>query len=125
MSAGEIVHPDTAVEVPRLRVNWIAGPWTDLPWFIGGALGGYALFAMHAVFALDMFTVWLVWYVLLDVPHFFGTYVRTYLDPVERRRRPLLLYGSLGFPLVGPAVVLVCYLMFTYGDKTLADYHRV
>ena len=99
---------DLAHAAPRFRLGWIAGPATDLPWFIGGAVAGYALFAMHAALAWDMATVGLLWYVLLDIPHFFGTYVRTYLDPVERRRRPLLLWGSLALPLVGPALVLAC-----------------
>ena len=73
---------------PRFSVRWIADPRTDVPFLIGGALAGYALFATHAVLAWDVFTVWLVWYVLSNLPHFFGTYVRTYLDPTERRRRP-------------------------------------
>jgi hypothetical protein len=124
MSAGDI-SPPQAADAPRFRVNWIAGPWTDLPWFIGGALCGYALFAMHAVLAWNMELVWLVWYVLLDIPHFFGTYVRTYFDPVERGRRPLLLYGSLAFPLIGPALLGIGYLIWAFGPAWLQPYHRL
>ncbi|MBY0232786.1 MAG: hypothetical protein K2W96_26185 [Gemmataceae bacterium] len=106
-----------ALARPRFRAGWIAGPWTDLPWLIGGALTGYALFALYASMPHQMDTIWLVWYVLLDIPHFFGTYLRTYLDPVERRRRPLLIYGSLAFLLVGPATILACCALFAAGSK--------
>src|SRR5262249_23959072 len=82
----------------RVRLGWIVNAPTALPWFTGGALLGYALFTLHAGLGLDakqMFTVWLVWYVLMDIPHFFGTYARTYLDREERHRRRRLLLGSL------------------------------
>jgi len=124
MSAAELPSPP-ADFAPRFRVNWIAGPWTDLPWFIGGALGGYALFAMYAFALWPMETIWLVWYVLLDIPHFFGTYVRTYLDPVERERRPLLLYGSLGLVLVGPSLIGLGCLLWAWGPEWAATYHRL
>lgn len=122
MSAGELTPPQ-ASESPRFRVNWIAGPWTDLPWFIGGALGGYGLFALYAGLGWPMDTIWLVWYVLLDIPHFFGTYVRTYMDPVERGRRPLLLYGSLAFPLIGPGLLGLGYLVWRWGPAWAAPYY--
>ncbi len=124
MSAGEIAPPESlAATRARFSCKWIAGPWTDLPWFIGGALGGYLLFALYAVVGWSMATIWLVWYVLLDVPHFFGTYVRTYMDPVERAKRPRLLYGSLLFPLIGPAALLIGYFMFTWGSPEVAKLH--
>lgn len=99
----------------RWKMGWIVGPATDLPWFIFGALAGYAMFFLHAGLALNMFTVWLVWYVFLDVPHFFGTYARTYLDKEELRTRKRLLFGSLAFPLIGPAILLVCYFLYRSG----------
>ncbi|MFO0968133.1 MAG: hypothetical protein U0793_21465 [Gemmataceae bacterium] len=57
-----------------------------------------------------MFTVWLIWYVFIDVPHFFGTYARTYLDRGEFPQTQALLLGSLVFPLIGPALILVADL---------------
>ena len=62
-------------------------PRFDLAWFIGGAATGYGMLALHAVFGLDMITVWFAWFVLLDSPHFFATWSRTYLDREEWRGR--------------------------------------
>lgn len=103
----------------RWKMGWIVGPATDLPWFIFGALAGYAMFFLHAGLALNMFTVWLVWYVLLDVPHFFGTYARTYLDKEELRSRKRLLFGSLAFPLIGPALILLGYGLYASGNEII------
>lgn len=125
MSVGELAAPSApALERPRFRCGWIAGPGTDLAWFIGGAALGYALFALHAVLALDMVTVWLFWFTLSNMPHFFGTYVRLYLDREERRRRPALAWGSLGVVAAGPGVLLVCAALYRAGGG-LARWHRV
>jgi len=99
----------------RWRVAWIVGPGTDLPWFILGALAGYAMFFLHAGLHWNMFTVWLAWYILLDIPHFFGTYSRTYLDKEERRNRRSLLLGSLLLPLVGPFLILIGFAIYASG----------
>lgn len=130
MSVGELtpavvtqMEPDQAP--PRVRMSWIVNARTDLPWFIGGALGGYALFAMHAALGWDMFTVWLVWYVLLDIPHFFGTYVRTYLDREEMRRRRTLLLGSLGWLIVGPMILLLSYGLYRSGLEPLTSHYQL
>ena len=93
----------------RLSVNWIISRRTDLCCFIGGALAGYAMFFLHAGLGLNMITVWFIWYMVLDAPHFFGTYSRTYLDREEMRTRRRLLLGSLLLLLVGPAIVLLSY----------------
>ena len=67
----------------------------DLTWFIAAALTGYAIFFMHARLGWDMVTIWFLWVVLLDSPHLFGTFSRTYLDKREFRRRSTLLISSL------------------------------
>jgi hypothetical protein len=81
----------------------------DLVWFVGGALTGYAMFYLHAGLSLDMLTVWFVWFLLLDSPHFFGTYSRTYLDREQWRERRRLLLGSLTLFLIPPLVLLASY----------------
>lgn len=96
----------------RWRTGWIADPWTDLCWFIGGALAGYGLFFLHAGLQWDMLKVWVVWYVFVDAPHFFGTHARTYLDREEFRRRRLLLLGSLGWLVVGPVLILLSWVLY-------------
>jgi hypothetical protein len=74
-----------------LSVNWIINRRMDRTWFIGGALGGYALFFMHAGLGWDMVGIWFLWMVFLDTPHFFGTFSRTYLDKREFQQRRKLL----------------------------------
>ncbi|MGB0716875.1 MAG: hypothetical protein ACPGXK_13415 [Phycisphaerae bacterium] len=98
-----------------LSMSWIVGPRTDLLCFIGAAVLGYGMFFLHAGLALDMIFVWLVWYMFLDAPHFFGTYSRTYFDKQEMKTRRTLLLGSLALPLVGPTILLSSYLLFAAG----------
>lgn len=101
---------NTGVE-NRLSMNWIVNQRADLLWFIGGALTGYAMFFLHAGLHLDMATVWFLWVVFIDSPHFFGTYVRTYFDKEEFQKRRRLLIGSLAWLLVGPAMIGSSYLL--------------
>ena len=100
---------------PPASVRWIVGQRFDLVWFVGGALTGYAMFFLHAGLSLDMLTVWFVWFVLLDSPHFFGTYSRTYLDREQWRERRGLLLGSLALFLVAPLVLLASFAMHRAG----------
>jgi len=99
----------------RVSTNWIVNRKSDLLWFIGGALAGYALFFMHSGFNLDMVTIWFLWIIFLDTPHFFGTYVRTYFDKEEWHNRKKLLIGSFAWLLVGPATIGLSYLLFQSG----------
>lgn len=98
-------------DVNRMSMNWIVNRKSDLLWFIGGALAGYGMFFLHAGLRVDMITVWFLWVVLLDSPHFFGTYVRTYFDKEEFHKRKKLLIGSLAWFLVGPAAIGISYLL--------------
>ena len=65
------------------------------------ALSGYALFFMHAGLGWDMVRIWFLWVVLLDSPHLFGTFSRTYLDRREFQQRKKLLTWSLLWFLAG------------------------
>jgi hypothetical protein len=96
-------------------VNWIINRRIDLTWFIGAALGGYALFFMHAGLGWDMVGIWFLWVVFLDTPHFFGTFSRTYLDKREFQQRRKLLTWSLLWFLAGPATILLGYGLFELG----------
>jgi hypothetical protein len=95
--------------------NWIINRRMDLTWFIGAALSGYALFFMHAWLGWDMVRVWFLWVVLLDSPHLFGTFSRTYLDKREFQHRRTLLTWSLLWFLAGPAMILLGYGLFELG----------
>jgi hypothetical protein len=100
---------------PSLSVNWIVGKKVDLAAFIGGAFAGYAIFFMHAGLGWDMLLIYLLFITFLDTPHFFGTYLRTYLDRQEFRVRRRLLLGSLLWLAAGPLVLLGCYACYRYG----------
>jgi len=95
--------------------KWIVGRKVDLSAFIGGALAGYLVYFMHAGLGWDMLLIYILFITFLDTPHFFGTYLRTYLDKQEFRARRRLLLGSLLWIPVGPFILLICYLLFTAG----------
>jgi hypothetical protein len=77
--------------------GWIASARYDGAFFFGSAVlavlaGVLVLMAPPLVVPL-----WWVWLGLVDGPHFAATWMRTYLDPHERRTRRRLLLGSLVF----------------------------
>jgi len=85
----------TPVTEARFSTQWIVGKRVDLFAFIGGALAGYMVFFMHAGLGWDMMLIYLLFITFLDTPHFFGTYLRTYLDRQEFKVRRTFLLGSL------------------------------
>lgn len=99
----------------QISTKWIVGKRVDLIAFIGGALAGYLVYFMRAGLGWDMLFIYLIFVTFLDTPHFFGTYLRTYLDRQEFRARRRLLLGSLFWLPAGPAVLLLCYGLFTAG----------
>ena len=98
-----------------LNANWIIDKRVDLVAFIGGALAGYFIFFLHAGLGWDMLLIYVLFITFLDTPHFFGTYLRTYLDRQEFRVRKGLLLGSLLWLVSGPFVLLVCYCLYSAG----------
>jgi hypothetical protein len=105
--------PMAQPSVDRYSMNWIVNKKADLLLFIGGALTGYIMFFLHAGLHLNMLTVWFIWVVFIDTPHFYSTYLRTYFDKEEFQARKKLLIGSLGWLFVGPAIVGLSYILFS------------
>ena len=99
----------------QLSTKWIINRRMDLLWFIGGAGAAYGLFFVHAGLGWDMVGIWFLWVILLDSPHFFGTFSRTYLDKQEFAQRKRLLTWSLLWFLVGPACILLAWALFALG----------
>lgn len=95
-----------------IAFNWIIDKKTDLTWFIGGALSGYFLIFLNAGLGWDMISIWFVWVTLIDTPHFFGTYSRTFLDKEEFKKRKKLLLGSTAWFFVGPLMIGLSYLLY-------------
>jgi hypothetical protein len=89
-----------------VSLRWIIGTRDDLVWFIGSVISSYLLLALYVSGVLPL--VWMIatWAILIDAPHVFGTFSRTYFDRSERRERKRLLWGSLLFFVVGPLMVM-------------------
>jgi len=102
------------VRSARLALPWVIDARTDLGWFVGGALLSLAFLAALLASAHPE-TIWLAWATLVDTPHYFGTYSRTYLDPAERTRLRGRLLGSLGLLAVGPVAVGLCAVLHRAG----------
>jgi hypothetical protein len=84
------------------------------------------LFGFYVAGLLPLFPMLLTWAVLIDAPHVFGTFSRTYFDREERRARPRLLWGSLFFFAVGPLMVFAhLALVFFFLAALWAYYHLV
>jgi hypothetical protein len=98
--------PLAAEVAGAFSLRWIIGARDDLVWFIGSVASSYLLFGLYASGLLPLFPMLLAWAVLIDAPHVFGTFSRTYFDREERRARKRLLWGSLLFFAVGPAMVV-------------------
>src|SRR5919206_832688 len=109
-----------------LSVRWIISARDDLVWFIGSVLSSYALLVLYITGLLPL--VWMVatWAILIDAPHVFGTFSRTYFDRAERRARKRLLWCSLLFFAVGPVMVLAgAGVVFFFLAALWAYYHLV
>jgi len=109
-----------------LSVRWIINGREDLVWFIGSVASSYALFALYVGGILPLIPMVAAWAILIDAPHVFGTFSRTYFDRSERKSRKRLLLGSLLFFVVGPVLVLLGLgLPFFFGAALWAYYHLV
>src|SRR5687767_9986612 len=109
-----------------LSVRWIINEREDLIWFIGSVASSYVLFALYVGGILPLIPMVAAWAILIDAPHVFGTFSRTYFDRTERKSRKRLLLGSLLFFVVGPlAVILGVGLVFFFIAALWAYYHLV
>jgi hypothetical protein len=96
---------------------WIISRREDLLWFQGSVLAGLALLTLFAVAApLDDATfvpgnfvvlALLLWGVLFDGTHVWGTYARSYLAPDDTSRAALPGAWSWGIFAVGPALAVL------------------
>ena len=109
-----------------ISLRWIISGREDLVWFIGSVASSYALFALYVGGILPLVPMVAAWAILIDAPHVFGTFSRTYFDRAERVSRKRLLWGSLLFFIVGPVMVLLGLgLVFFFLAALWAYYHLV
>src|SRR6185503_14938980 len=112
--------------VSALSVRWIINAREDLIWFIGSVAASYALMVLYVTRILPLIPMVAGWAILIDAPHVFGTFSRTYLDKSEWQTRKRLLLGSLLFFIVGPALVLLgAGFTFFFVAALWAYYHLV
>jgi hypothetical protein len=112
---------------PRsVSLRWIINGREDLVWFIGSVVSSYALLVLYIKGAIPLIPMVALWAILIDAPHVFGTFSRTYFDRTERRNRTRLLLGSLLFFAVGPLMVFLgAGLIFFFLAALWAYYHLV
>lgn len=109
-----------------LSMRWLISARDDLIWFIGSVASSYALLFVYLKGWLPLIPMMAMWAILIDAPHVFGTFSRTYFDKTERRERSRLLWGSLLFFAVGPLMVLAGGgLLFFFFAALWAYYHLV
>jgi hypothetical protein len=124
-SAATLIAP-VGAQARSLSVRWIISARDDLVWFIGSVVSSYALFALYVGGIVPLVPMVAAWAILIDAPHVFGTFSRTYFDREERRARARLLWGSLAFFAVGPLLVLAGLgLVFFFLAALWAYYHLV
>jgi hypothetical protein len=122
----------TSVEVidrvePRvISLRWIISARDDLIWVIGSVVSSYLLLFLYVKQILPLVPMVAFWAILIDAPHVFGTFSRTYFDRTERHNRARLLWGSLLFFAVGPVMVYAgAGLVFFFIAALWAYYHLV
>jgi hypothetical protein len=113
-------------QTKALSLRWIINARDDMLWFIGSVASSYALLALYLTGLLPLYWMAATWAILIDAPHVFGTFSRTYFDRSERKSRGRLLWWSLLFFLVGPIMVLAGFgLVFFFLAALWAYYHLV
>ena len=109
-----------------ISLRWIISARDDLVWFIGSVLTSYALLLLYVQGIVPLVPMVALWAILIDAPHVFGTFSRTYFDRAERKNRARLLWGSLLFFAIGPLFVLAGQaFVFFFVAALWAYYHLV
>src|SRR5881398_2617504 len=120
---------ETIIDQTRPRaisLRWIINSREDLIWFIGSVAASYALLILYVTGILPLVPMVAGWAILIDAPHVFGTFSRTYFDASEWKTRRRLMLGSLLFFVVGPALVLLGFgFTFFFVAALWAYYHLV
>src|SRR4051794_5654608 len=120
------VEAISSTSTGAISLRWIISARDDLLWFIGSVASSYALLILYVTGILPLLPMVAAWAILIDAPHVFGTFSRTYFDRSERQNRARLLWGSLLFFAVGPLMVLAGVgLVFFFIAALWAYYHLV
>src|SRR5438094_6607855 len=112
---------------PRaISLRWIINAREDSIWFIGSVASSYALLILYSAGILPLIPMVAGWAILIDAPHVFGTFSRTYFDASEWKTRKRLMLVSFLFFVVGPGMVLLgAGFTFFFIAALWAYYHLV
>ncbi len=114
------------VQSRAISLRWIISARDDLFWLIGSVASSYLLLILYVKGILPLVPMVALWAILIDAPHVFGTFSRTYFDRTERQNRSRLLWGCLVFFTIGPLMVYFgAGLMFFFVAALWAYYHLV
>src|SRR5215213_5198053 len=109
-----------------ISLRWIISARDDATWFIGSVVSSYVLLILYVTGLVPLVPMVAAWAILIDAPHVFGTFSRTYFDRTERKNRARLLWGSLLFFAIGPLMVLAgAGFVFFFVAALWAYYHLV
>ena len=109
-----------------ISLRWIISARDDMIWFIGSVVSSYVLLILYVWGIVPLIPMVAAWAILIDAPHVFGTFSRTYFDRAERHNRARLLWGSLLFFAIGPVLVLAGFgFVFLFVAALWAYYHLV
>src|SRR5829696_553264 len=126
MSATTTTTLKEAAPARVVSARWLISARDDLVWFIGSVATSYALFALYVGGLVPLVPMVAAWAILIDAPHVFATFSRTYFDREERRTRSRLLWWSLLFFAAGPLFVLAGLgFAFFFVAALWAYYHLV
>lgn len=109
--------------------RWIISRRDDLVWFLGSALAGYFTLAVVLTSPPLARPIFLVWFYLVNGPHFFETATRTYLDQNHRKTIPRWLWMIVPMTIIpGAAIALggetVLFILgTTWGTFHIAKQH--
>src|SRR6195256_5587278 len=113
-------------QAAAISLRWIISARDDLVWFIGSVITSYALLILYVRGIVSLLPLVAAWAILIDAPHVFGTFSRTYFDRTERQNRARLLWGSLLFFVVGPVMLIAgAGFVFFFVAALWAYYHLV
>lgn len=121
----------TSVSSVKSSPSWIISRRDDLLWFQGSVLAGMTLllfFALQPALSNNNYTagnpvvmVLLLWGLLFDGTHVWGTYARTYCAKDEESRAALPGHWSWLVILVGPAIAVADHYLLTQGPSLLGS----
>lgn len=117
---------DERAKPSAISLRWIINAREDLIWFIGSVASSYLLLVLYVSGVLPLIPMVAGWAILIDAPHVFGTFSRTYFDKSEWKTRKRLMLGSLLFFVIGPVMVLLGVgFTFFFIAALWAYYHLV